>query len=79
MNTEQHQTCAEQIAALAEQVRLLREEVAALRNGGNGAPPNQIDLKQFRGDLDPNDPAVQEWERAMAEYRKQREVELDAL
>jgi len=35
-------------------------------------------LRSF-GTLDPDDPEVQEWEKEMKEYRKQRDAELDAL
>ncbi len=36
-------------------------------------------LMRMCGTLDPDDPAVQDWQREMAEYRKQRNAELDEL
>ena len=36
-------------------------------------------LMQTCGTLDPDDPMTKEWEKAMAEYRKERDKELEEL
>ncbi len=36
-------------------------------------------IQQTFGIHDPNDPTIQEWYKDMAEYRKQRDAELDAI
>ncbi len=63
-------------AALAKLKELVQ---ARLKNGAELVPvevtPEPHPWMQFAGMFDPNDPLVQDWEKAMAEYR--REVDED--
>ena len=41
--------------------------------------PANVPLVAGAGIFDPDDPLVQEWEKEVAEYRRQRDKELEAL
>lgn len=40
-------------------------------------PPSESPLTRMAGSLDPNDPMVQEWQRAVEEYRRQVDADPD--